>query len=91
MQPFLIRTSIEKRARKHVPDYLLLTDAGPVVVDVKPRSQFDKPKVKFTLDWPVTGWGPVGNAAFRETNVGAAPVRHDVSAQFRAVCRCSQT
>lgn len=36
-QPFLIRASIDRRMRKHVPDYLLLTDDGPVVVDVKPR------------------------------------------------------
>ena len=40
-QPFLIRTSIAKRPRRHVPDYLLLTDDGPVVVDVKPRTQLD--------------------------------------------------
>lgn len=50
-QPFLIRTSIDKRMRKHVPDYLLLTGDGPVVVDVKPHSQLDKPKVRFTLEW----------------------------------------
>ena len=37
-QPFMIRAFIENRARKHVPDYLLLTDNGPVVVDVKPLS-----------------------------------------------------
>ena len=60
-QPFMIRALIEKRARRHVPDYLLLTDDGPVVVDVKPRSQLDEPKVKFTLDWTRTfverrGW-----------------------------------
>lgn len=44
-----------------MPDYLLLTDDGPVVVDVKPRSQLDEPKVKFILDWTRTlverrGW-----------------------------------
>jgi hypothetical protein len=50
-QPCLFRAVIDKRERKHVPDYLLLTSGGPVVVDVKPRSQLDKPKVKFTLDW----------------------------------------
>lgn len=60
-QPFMIRAFSEKRVRKHVPDYLLLTDDGPVVVDVKPRSQLDEPKVKFTLDWTRTfverrGW-----------------------------------
>lgn len=53
-QPFLIRTSIDKRVRKHVPDYLLLTNEGPVVVDVKPRSQLDEPKVRLTLDCEVS-------------------------------------
>jgi hypothetical protein len=50
-QPFLLRAVIGKRERKHVPDFLLLTGGVPVVVDVKPRSQLDKPVVKFTLDW----------------------------------------
>jgi hypothetical protein len=31
-QPFLL----EARVRRHVPDFLLLTDAGPVVVEVTP-------------------------------------------------------
>lgn len=30
-QPFLIRAVIDKRVRRHVPDYLLLTDDGPVI------------------------------------------------------------
>ena len=48
--------------RKHVPDYLLLTDSGPVVVDVKPASKLTEPKVASTLAWPrsaiqARGWG----------------------------------
>lgn len=50
-QPFLFRTIVDKRGRKHVPDFLLLTGDGPVVVDVKPFSQLAKPKVSFTLNW----------------------------------------
>ncbi|NVN49360.1 TnsA-like heteromeric transposase endonuclease subunit [Mycolicibacterium hippocampi] len=50
-QPFLFRARIDRRVRRHVPDYLLLTHSGPVVVDVKPSSQLDDPKVRFTLDW----------------------------------------
>jgi hypothetical protein len=35
-QPFLLRTVIAGIERKHVPDFLLITDSGPAVVDVKP-------------------------------------------------------
>ena len=35
-QPFLLRTKVGGRLKRHVPDYLLWTDTGPVVVDVKP-------------------------------------------------------
>src|SRR6266536_836520 len=34
-QPFLLRAEAVGVARKHIPDYLLLTGTGPVVVDVK--------------------------------------------------------
>ena len=37
--------------RKHVPDFLLLTVAEPVVVDVKPRAGLSRPEVDFTLSW----------------------------------------
>lgn len=50
-QPFLLRAVVDGKQRKHVPDYLLLRDDGPVVVDVKPRARLDEPKVSFTLDW----------------------------------------
>lgn len=50
-QPFLLRAEVSGAARKHIPDYLMLTDAGPVVVNVKPRHHLDKPKVAFTFAW----------------------------------------
>jgi hypothetical protein len=50
-QPFLLATQIEGKVRRHVPDFLLLTDSGPVVVDVKPRERLKKEKVAFTLAW----------------------------------------
>jgi hypothetical protein len=50
-QPFMLKTSIERVGRRHIPDYLLLTDTGPVVVDVKPRHRLDSPKVARTLAW----------------------------------------
>ena len=50
-QPFMLRARVEGAVRRHIPDYLLLTDAGPVVVDVKPRRRLDAPKVAFTFGW----------------------------------------
>jgi hypothetical protein len=50
-QPFMLKTSIGGAGRRHIPDYLLLTDLGPIVVDVKPRHRVDSPKVAFTLAW----------------------------------------
>ncbi|PJM98968.1 transposase [Streptomyces sp. CB01201] len=50
-QPFLFKADIDGKVRKHIPDYLLLTDDGPVVVDVKPRHRLQKPEVAFTFAW----------------------------------------
>jgi hypothetical protein len=50
-QPFLLEARIEGRVRRHVPDFLLVTDAGPVVVDVKPARLLERGEVAFTLGW----------------------------------------
>jgi TnsA endonuclease N terminal len=50
-QPFLLVATVSGVERKHVPDYLLLTDTGPVIVDVKPASKLIEPKVAGTLAW----------------------------------------
>lgn len=50
-QPFLLRASVERKPRKHIPDFLLITDTGPVVVDVKPARRLADPKVAFTFAW----------------------------------------
>lgn len=50
-QPFLLRTEVDGVLRRHVPDYLLLTDAGPDVVDVKPRHRVTRPGNVFTFAW----------------------------------------
>lgn len=50
-QPFLLRTSVDCKPRKHIPDYLLITDTGPVVVDVKPARRLADPKVASTFEW----------------------------------------
>jgi hypothetical protein len=60
-QPFLLEAEVNGRRRRHVPDYLLLTDSLPIVVDVKPESRVSKPDVAFVLAWTrraveASGW-----------------------------------
>jgi hypothetical protein len=50
-QPFMMQTPIGGKIRRHIPDYLLLTDGGPVVVDVKPAEPLDDPAVAETFEW----------------------------------------
>jgi hypothetical protein len=50
-QPFLLRADFGGVERKHVPDYLLFTGSGPVVVDVKPRHRLTKPVTAVTFGW----------------------------------------
>ena len=50
-QPFLLKSEVEQKVRKHVPDYFLLTSHGPVVVDVKPRRRLAQPDVAATFAW----------------------------------------
>ncbi|MTE20023.1 TnsA-like heteromeric transposase endonuclease subunit [Streptomyces sp. TRM43335] len=50
-QPFLPEVDIDGKVRKHIPDYLLLTDEGPLVVDVKPQHRLHKPEVALTFAW----------------------------------------
>ena len=60
-QPFLVRAEVGGASRRHIPDYLLLTGSGPVVVDVKPRRRLARPEVAATFGWTRTlveerGW-----------------------------------
>lgn len=50
-QPFLLKAKVDGKIRKHVPDYFLVTDHGPVVVDVKPEHLLAKPTVAYTFAW----------------------------------------
>ncbi|MGY2152356.1 TnsA-like heteromeric transposase endonuclease subunit [Nocardia gipuzkoensis] len=50
-QPFLLRTTVDGRMCRHVPDFLLLTEEGPIVVDVKPAARLSVPAVQFTFEW----------------------------------------
>ncbi|BEL41616.1 TnsA endonuclease N terminal protein [Mycobacteroides abscessus subsp. abscessus] len=50
-QPFLVQIALDSKCRRHVPDYLLFTGDGLVIVDVKPRELLEKPKIAYTLAW----------------------------------------
>jgi hypothetical protein len=50
-QPFMMQTELRGKTRRPIPDYLLLTDDGPVVVDVKPADLLDDPAVAETFEW----------------------------------------
>ncbi|MFJ6569166.1 TnsA-like heteromeric transposase endonuclease subunit [Streptomyces sp. NPDC091292] len=50
-QPFLLTTAVDRRKRRHAPDYLVLREKDvPLVVDVKPRHLLTRPKVNLALD-----------------------------------------
>jgi TnsA-like endonuclease N terminal len=49
-QPFVLTAVVGGQRRKHVPDYLLTSDDGPVVL-VKPQERLGHPKVASTLAW----------------------------------------
>ncbi|MEZ0108764.1 hypothetical protein ABH920_002765 [Catenulispora sp. EB89] len=48
-QPMLMTAEVDGIRRRHIPDFLLLADDGPLVVDVKPAHRLVRPKVAFTL------------------------------------------
>ncbi|WP_293002603.1 TnsA-like heteromeric transposase endonuclease subunit [Mycobacterium sp.] len=61
-QPLMIRARIDERARRHIPDYLLVRGTDLTFVAVKPRDRLDVPKVAETLAWvgevvESCGWG----------------------------------
>jgi len=52
-QPFLIQAQVDGRARRHVPDFLLVHADGLVrVVNVKPGARLADPVVAEALAWP---------------------------------------
>ncbi len=50
-QPFLLKAPVDGGVRTHVPDFLLITAQGPVIVDVKPRLRLSRPEVTITFEW----------------------------------------
>jgi hypothetical protein len=50
-QPFLMTAQVEGVERRHIPDFLLMTESGPLVVDVKPARRLARPEVALTFAW----------------------------------------
>ena len=50
-QPFLLKIVEAGKLARHVPDFFLVADGGPLVVDVKPRRRLCDPVVEFTFAW----------------------------------------
>lgn len=57
-QPFLLRAKVDGVLCRHIPDYLMATTAGPLVVDVKPRHQAAKPETRSPSPGPTTRSSP---------------------------------
>lgn len=52
-QPFLLRARVAGRARRHVPDFLLVhADNSVRVVNVKPAERLADPRIAEALAWP---------------------------------------
>ena len=61
-QPFLLQTEVKAKQRRHIPDYLFVTNQGPVVVDVKPQRRLADSTTVSTFEWTRAavqsrGWG----------------------------------
>lgn len=50
-QPFLLQARVDGVVRSHIPDFLLATADGPLVVEVKPGWRLERPRVVGTLGW----------------------------------------
>lgn len=83
-QPFLLKTVLEGKVRRHIPDYLLLTGQVPVVVDVKPLRRLSKPEVEFTFDWT---WQAVESRGWKYEVWSEPPAVELENIRFLAGCR----
>jgi hypothetical protein len=50
-QPFLLKAKVDGKIRKHIPDCFLITEHGPLVIDVKPEQLLAKPTLAYTFAW----------------------------------------
>lgn len=86
-QPFLLVANVVGKQRKHVPDYLLITNDGPVVVDVKPFRHLTKPVVARTFAWTR---GAVESRGWRYDVCSEPPPIHLGNVRFLAGYRRSR-
>jgi hypothetical protein len=49
-QPFQITARVDGEQLERVPDYLVLTDTGPLVIDVTRRERLERPKYRHIFD-----------------------------------------
>jgi hypothetical protein len=71
-QPFLLKAEVDGKPRKHIPDYLLITDQVPVVADVKPLHRLSKARGGLHLRLDSTGGGVASRGDLDVTGPGHA-------------------
>jgi len=64
-QPFWVSGRDGSAIRRHVPDFLLSTLDGLVVVDVKPEALLAEPKVAEVVGWTTQALGASAESAIR--------------------------
>lgn len=50
-QPFMLRAEVRGQPRRHIPDYLLDTEGGPVVVDIVRQERMEQPRIVLLCAW----------------------------------------
>lgn len=50
-QPFLLQAEVDGQTRRHIPDFLLETPDGPVVVDVVRTARLDHERIIQLCSW----------------------------------------
>lgn len=82
-QPFLLWAAVDQKLRKHIPDYLLITDTGPVVVDVKPGRHLAEPNGRLRSSGHATLSRPTAGAMKWRLNRRESSWR--ISGSYRAI------
>ncbi|MUL78963.1 TnsA-like heteromeric transposase endonuclease subunit [Mycobacterium sp. CBMA226] len=83
-QPFRLVAFVNGRTHRHVPDYLLRTDSGPVVVDVVRGERLKQPKIKVLCAWTKR---VVESLSWRYEVVSEQPPVLLANVRFLAGCR----
>jgi hypothetical protein len=86
-QPFRLWAFANGRMRSHVPDYLLRTDVGPLVIDVVRSERLEQPKIQTLCAWTKRG---VESLSWRYEVVCEQPPDLLANVRFLAGCRREQ-